>query len=129
MNQDDRQPNILVVDDDHHLCDILAEFLTEAGYQVQCAHDGEAAWAEIQTHAPDLLFSDITMPRLDGVSLALRLVEAGLRVPIIFMSAGPHDGTDVGAAFIRKPFDLDTLLERITRVLNETDPAPAPIPR
>ncbi len=129
MNQDDRQPNILVVDDDHHLCDVLAEFLTEAGYQVQCAHDGEAAWAEIQAHAPDLLLSDITMPRLDGVSLALRLVEAGSRVPIIFMSAGPHDGTDVGVAFIRKPIDLDPLLERIARVLEETDPALAPIPR
>ena len=129
MNQDDRQPHILVVDDDHHLCDVLAEILTEAGYQVQCAHDGEAAWTEMQAHAPDLLLSDITMPRLDGVSLALRLVEAGSRVPIIFMSAGPPDGTDVGAAFIHKPFEMDPLLERIARVLEETGPAPAPIPR
>jgi DNA-binding response OmpR family regulator len=128
MNQDGRQPQILVVDDDHHLCDVLAEILTEAGYQVQCAHDGEAAWAEIHAHAPDLLLSDITMPRLDGVSLALRMVEAGLPVPIILMSAGPPDRTNVSVAFVRKPFALDPLLERIARVLEETDPAPAPIP-
>ena len=129
MNQDGQQPHILIVDDDHHLCDVLAEILTEAGYQVQCADDGEAAWAKIQAHSPDLLLSDIAMPRLDGVSLALQLVEAGSRVPIIFMSAGPPDGTDVGAAFIRKPFDLDPLLEHIARVLEEPGPAPAPIPR
>ena len=129
MNQDGRQPHILVVDDDHHLCDVLAEILTEAGYTVQCAHDGEAAWDEIQSHSPDLVLSDITMPRLDGVSLALRLVEAGSRVPIILMSAGPPDGEDVSVAFVRKPFEMDTLLERIARVLEETDPAPAPLPR
>ena len=129
MNQDGWQPHILVVDDDHHLCDVLAEILTEAGYQVQCAHDGEAAWAAMQAHAPDLLLSDITMPRLDGVSLALRLVNAGSRVPIILMSAGRLDGEDVSVAFIRKPFELGPLVARIARVLEETDPAPAPIPR
>ena len=129
MNQDGRQPHILVVDDDHHLCEVLAEILTEARYQVQCAHDGEAAWAEMQAHSPDLLLSDITMPRLDGVSLALRLVNAGSRVPIILMSAGPPDGEDVSAAFVRKPFELGALLERIARVLDETNPAPTPVPR
>ena len=120
MNQDSRQPHILLVDDDHHLCDVLAEILTDAGYQVHCAHDGEAAWEEIQSHSPDLVLSDITMPRLDGVSLALRMVEAGSRVPIILMSAGPPDGADVSAAFIGKPFAMDAVLERIARVLDET---------
>ena len=124
MNQDGRQRHLLIVDDDHHLCDVLAEILTEAGYQVQCAHDGEAAWAAIQAHSPDLLLSDITMPRLDGVSLALRLVNAGSRVPIILMSAGRLDGEDVSVAFIRKPFELGPLVARIARVLEETDPAP-----
>ena len=120
MNQDGRQTYILVVDDDLHLCDVLAELLTEAGYQVQCAHDGEAAWAEIQAHSPDLVLSDITMPRLDGVRLALRLVEAGSRVPIILMSAGPAHGADLSGAFISKPFKMHDLLERIALVLNET---------
>jgi two-component system, OmpR family, response regulator MprA len=126
MNQDGRQPHILVVVDDHHLCDVLAEILTEAGYQVQCAHDGEAAWAAIQAHSPDLLLSDITMPRLDGVSLALRLVNAGSRVPMILMSAGPARGEDVIAAFVCKPLELDALLARIARVLEESNPAPIP---
>ena len=96
---------------------------------MRCAPDGEAAWAEMQAHSPDLLLSDITMPRLDGVSLALRLVNAGSRVPIILMSAGPPDGEDISAAFVCKPFELGALLERIARVLDETNPAPTPLPR
>ena len=122
MNQDIRPPHILVVDDDQQLCDVLAEMLSEAGYFVQCAHDGEAAWTEIQSRSPHLVLSDITMPRLDGVSLALRLAEAGSRIPIILMSAGPKDGAAVSAAFVRKPFEMDALLERIARSLDETDP-------
>ena len=92
MNQATRPPSILVVDDDQPLCDVLTEILGDAGYGVRCAYDGEAAWVEIETRAPDLVLSDITMPRLDGVSLARRLVEAGSGIPIILMSAGPHDG-------------------------------------
>ena len=123
MNQATRPPSILVVDDDHHLCEVLVELLTDAGYMVRCAHDGEAAWIEIQARAPDLVLSDITMPRLDGVSLARRLVEAGSGIPIILMSAGPHDGVMVSGPFVRKPFEVDALLTCITRTLEETNPA------
>ena len=124
MNQDTRPPSILVVDDDHHLCEVLAELLTDAGYVVQCAGDGEAAWTEIQARSPDLVLSDITMPRLDGVSLALRLAETDSPIPIILMSAEPRAGTEVGADFIRKPFAVDALLARIAQVLEEVDSMP-----
>ena len=79
--------SVLVVDDDRPLCELLAEILTEAGYAVRCVYDGEAAWLEIQTQPPDLILSDITMPRLDGISLARRLAETGSSIPIILMSS------------------------------------------
>ena len=123
MNQDTKPSSILVVDDDQQLCDVLAEILTETGYVVQCAYDGEAAWMEIQARSPDLVLSDITMPRLDGVSLALRLAETGSGLPIILMSAGPKDAAAVNAAFVGKPFAMDVLLACIARTLEETDPA------
>jgi DNA-binding response OmpR family regulator len=123
MNRASRPPYILIVDDDHHLCDALAELMTDTGYVVQCASDGEVAWAEIQTRPPDLVLSDITMPRLDGVSLARRLVETSAGIPIILMSAGPKDGAAVSAAFVRKPFDMDVLLACIARTLDGTDAA------
>ena len=64
--------SILVVDDDGLLCDLLAALLTEEGYRVHCVvSDGEAAWAAVQQEAPDLILSDIKLPKLDSVTLAV----------------------------------------------------------
>jgi len=63
--------SILVVDDDGPLCDLLATLLTDEGYRVHCVSDGEAAWGAVQQEAPDLILSDIKLPKLDGVMLAV----------------------------------------------------------
>ena len=110
--------SVLVVDDDRHLCDILTELLSEAGYTVGCAHDGEEAWEEVQRRPPDIIVSDIKMPRLDGIGLASRLASCGYGTPIILMSAGHRDWTGVSATFIRKPFDLDHLLATLANILS-----------
>jgi DNA-binding response OmpR family regulator len=116
------QRTVLVVDDDRQLCELLTDLLTEAGYTVQCANDGEAAWAELQRDPPDVVLSDIKMPRLGGIDLASRLISGGYTTPIILMSAGYDDWAGVSASFIRKPFDFDHLLATIAVVLNP--PAP-----
>jgi DNA-binding response OmpR family regulator len=107
----------LVVEDNRHLCDVFSDTLSDAGYDVRCAHDGEAAWTEVQRDPPDVILSDIRMPKLDGVGLAARLVLEAIRIPLILMSANPLDRTVVCAAFIRKPFELDELLALIANVL------------
>lgn len=111
------QPSVLVVDDDRFLCDLLSELLAEAGYTVGCAHDGEEAWANILRGPPDVVLSDITMPRLDGIGLASRLASHGYATPIILMSAGHNELAGVSATFIRKPFDLDHLLAALANLL------------
>jgi two-component system, OmpR family, response regulator MprA len=110
--------SVLVVDDDRHLCDILSELLSDAGYTVGCAHDGEEAWEEIQRRAPDIILSDVKMPRLDGIGLAARLASCGYATPIILMSAGHRDWTGVSATVIRKPFGLDYLLASLADILS-----------
>jgi DNA-binding response OmpR family regulator len=116
------QRTVLVVDDDRQLCDLLTELLTEAGYTVRCAEDGEAAWAELLRSAPDVVLSDIKMPRLSGIDLASRLISGGYATPIILMSAGYEDRAGISASFIRKPFDFDDLLATIAAVLNTPTP-------
>ena len=110
--------SVLVVDDDRHLCDVLSELLAEAGYTVDCAHDGEEAREEIQRRPPDIILSDIKMPRLDGIGLASRLAAYGYATPILLMSAGHRDWAGVSATFIRKPFDLDYLLAALADILS-----------
>lgn len=112
------QPSVLVVDDDRHLSEILCELLAGAGYIVDCAKDGEDAWAHIQRAPPDVILSDIQMPRLDGIGLASRLASHGYATPMILMSAGHRDWTGVSAAFLRKPFAVDHLLAAIVTVLS-----------
>ena len=112
------QYSVLVVEDDGDLCDVLSELLSQAGYDVRCAHDGEEAWADVQRDPPDLVLSDIRMPKLDGIDLASRLISGGYRTPIILMSASHTDRAGVSAAFIRKPFAFDHLLAVIARALD-----------
>jgi CheY-like chemotaxis protein len=116
------QHSVLVVDDDGVVCEMLSELLSQAGYDVRCAHDGEEAWADVQRDPPDLILSDIRMPKLDGIDLASRLISGGYRTPIILMSASHMDRVGVSAAFIRKPFAFDQLLTVIARALDSRIP-------
>jgi CheY-like chemotaxis protein len=116
------QHSVLVVDDDGDVCEMLSELLSQAGYDVRCAHDGEEAWADVQRDPPDLILSDIRMPKLDGIDLASRLISGGYRTPIILMSASHMDRVGVSAAFIRKPFAFDQLLTVIARALDSRIP-------
>jgi CheY-like chemotaxis protein len=113
--------SILVVDDDRDLCDLLDTLLTAEGYRVWCVYDGEAAWEAVQQTPPDLILSDIKMPKLDGVTLALRLAEAAFGIPVILMSAGYDDWAGVASRFLRKPFEIDHLLASIGVLLTERE--------
>lgn len=83
---------ILVVEDDPRLCDVLSEFLTEDGYEVVVAHEGNAALERLRETPVDLLIVDINMPGLGGASL-VRLLRTDpewrqfAELPIIVMSA------------------------------------------
>ena len=111
-------PTILVVDDDPQICRLLTRVLKRAGYNVEQAADGMAALDQIATHAPDLVLSDVQMPRLDGIGLALRLARCAASIPIILMS-GERVPPEILAPFIAKPFALQTVLELVERLLGE----------
>ena len=113
--------SILVVDDDRDLCDLLDALLTAEGYRIRCVYDGETAWEAVQQEPPDLILSDIKMPKLDGVTLALRLAEAAFGIPVILMSAGYDDWAGVASRFLRKPFEIDDLLASIAVLIMERE--------
>ncbi len=113
------RPRVLVVDDEPQIVDLLATLLEEEGYQVYRAYDGEEAWELSGRHRPDLVISDVTMPRLDGLGLLRRFRGTGsLRgTPVILMSAAVRRIDGAGATFLPKPFDLDGLLSLVEREL------------
>jgi DNA-binding response OmpR family regulator len=115
-------PRILLVDDDRGLLVPLAEQLSQDGFDVTTARDGEEALRRLDTAWPDLLIIDLLMPRMDGLTLA-REVKARADLPIIVLSAidagdNKADLLDEFAEdYVTKPYHYSELRARIQRVL------------
>jgi PAS domain S-box-containing protein len=112
---------ILVVDDAVIDIEILTELLTERGYGVHPAHDGEGAMAFVQSTLPDLILLDIQLPGMDGYEVCRRL-KADARtasIPVIFISiledaVEKVEGFQAGAVdYIAKPFQAAEVLARV----------------
>ena len=106
---------VLVVDDDPTMLAVLQQLLGEEGFEVSYALDGREALNEITKHEPDLVVTDIMMPRLDGLGLARKLRERGHKTPVVLMSAVYDDVDLPGVRFIPKPFDIDQFVHVIQR--------------
>ena len=73
--------NILVVDDEAQIARVLKTALSSQGYGVRTAGDGEEALTEMRNWSPDLLITDLRMPKMDGLELCRR-VRTESRIPI-----------------------------------------------
>jgi DNA-binding response OmpR family regulator len=111
--------SILIVDDDHTIVQLLIALLDEEGYRVRYAFDGQAALRAIARNVPDLVLADMTMPQLNGISLAGRLRLLGWRMPVVLMSAGYCAADVLGLPFVAKPFDVDVLLKVIAHAFDD----------
>jgi DNA-binding response OmpR family regulator len=118
---------VLVVDDDPTMLAVLQQLLGDEGFEVRYALDGRQALNEISRDGPDLVVTDIMMPRLDGLGLARELRERGDQTPVVLMSAVYDDVDLPGVRFVPKPFDIDHLVQVIHRAVidDKTDPAHA----
>lgn len=118
-----QRPTVLVVDDVAVNRELLQGYL-EDRYDVRQARDGQEALESIEAEEPDLIYLDIQMPRLDGLSVCRKLKTHPTRrlIPIVMLTAQGDratrlDGLAAGADdFLTKPFDAEQLLVR-TRVL------------
>ncbi len=77
---------ILIAEDDRSLLSALQETFTNEGFSVVTALDGEEGLTMAEKEKPDLLLLDIRMPKMDGITLARKLKEAGTKAPIIFLT-------------------------------------------
>ena len=109
---------ILVCDDDKEIVEAIDIYLTQEGYTVRKAYDGEEALKILKEEEIDLLIIDVMMPRLDGIRATLKIREEN-NIPIIILSAKSEDadkilGLDVGADdYVTKPFNPLELVARV----------------
>jgi PAS domain S-box-containing protein len=117
----DQPARVLVTDDNADMREYLARLLGGAGYQVISVTDGQAALDAVRADPPDLVISDVMMPRLDGLDLvaALRADARTAAVPVLLLSAragqeASVEGLRAGADdYLIKPFSAVELLARV----------------
>lgn len=109
---------ILVCDDDKDIVEAIDIYLTQEGYEVLKAYDGDEAIKVLKRNEVDLLIMDVMMPRLDGIRATLKIRE-NMSLPIIILSAKSEDadkilGLNIGADdYMTKPFNPLELVERV----------------
>jgi DNA-binding response OmpR family regulator len=121
-------PHVLVADDDAWILRMVATVLEKRGYSVETAVDGEDALARALARTPDLLITDVMMPKIDGWSLVrqLRAHPELSMLPVIFLTALSSEddrirGFRLGADdYVTKPFRFEELDLRVAKTLRRT---------
>ena len=126
---------ILLADDEAHITCVVADKLRVAGFAVVTARDGEEAFELASRVRPDLVVTDLQMPRMSGLELAtkLRAFEATSATPVIMLTARGYilDQAEVARTNIKcvmsKPFSAKAVVKQVAELLGALSPAAAPV--
>lgn len=126
---------LLLIDDDDALLDMLAMAFEDEGIEVVCAADGQEGLERVESYSPDVVVTDINMPRVDGFTLCRKLREQGNDVPLILLTSRDSEidealGLELGADdYVAKPFSSRVLVARVKALMRRQvarrDPAEA----
>jgi DNA-binding response OmpR family regulator len=114
---------VLLAEDDRDFGNILSQYVTISGFDVNLARDGKEAWDMFSKEKPDICVLDVMMPEMDGFTLGEKIKEAHPEVPLIYLTAKSMKedivrGLKIGADdYITKPFDPEVLILRINNIL------------
>ena len=117
---------VMVVEDSQVIYEMVKEALEARGFEVSVVTNGFEALRDLESIHPDLIVSDIMMPKLDGIRLceAIQNRSETKNIPFIFLSSQFDErtvkrGRAIGAKFfIAKPFEMETLVNCVDKVLN-----------
>lgn len=118
---------ILIIDDERSIRNVLKDILTNEGFKVDEAGDGEEGLKKFQSNSYDLVLCDIKMPKLDGLEFLDSVTQSNSEVPVIMISGHGNIETAVDAVkkgafdYIAKPPDLNRLLITIRNALDKNN--------
>lgn len=122
---------ILIIEDDQRVAELLKKGLEEFGYHITIAFDGEMGLRMFRSTHPELVISDIVLPKINGFELVKEIKSEHPSIPIIMLTAlgttdDKLDGFDAGADdYMVKPFDIRELEARIRVLLKRPTSSPA----
>ena len=118
-----KKARILLLEDDINLSETVEEYLSDEGYDIRCAYDGESAEDLLYEDSFDLLLLDVNVPEPNGFTLLKEARKRGMQTPAIYVTSrnsmgDVESGFESGADdYIRKPYELKELLLRIKTIL------------
>ncbi len=118
--------SILVIEDDSNIQELIVEFLSAQGYNVEQASDGVEGVKKFKEGSYDLIILDIMMPNMDGYSVC-KMIRQSSTVPIIFLTALNNEENEVKGFelscddYITKPFSFNLLVKRVEAVLRRSN--------
>ena len=119
---------VLVVEDEKDLNSIICSKLVKEGYNVDACYDGQAALDYMEAENYDGAIMDIMIPNKDGITVLREMRNAGIRVPVLFLTAKTETqdivrGLDAGASdYMTKPFEFSELMARLRVMLRTQNP-------
>jgi two-component system response regulator PilR (NtrC family) len=114
---------VLLVDDEESVRSVLREYLTEFGYEVTTAEDGQDALKQFKSGTFECVISDMMMPRMDGLELLNMIRVQDKRVPFLMITGYPSIDSAVNAIkegaydYITKPFHMDDIRLKLERAI------------
>jgi two-component system response regulator CpxR len=117
---------ILIIDDDEELCELVSEYLTVEGFQVEAVHDGESGLQKALRDEQDLVILDVMLPKKNGFDI-LRELRQTSKIPVLMLTARGEDterivGLESGADdYLPKPFNPRELAARLRAILRRTE--------
>lgn len=118
-------PRVLIIDDDEELCELVEEYLSAEGFEVEAVHDGESGLATAANGNFDLAILDVMLPGLNGFDVLRRLRERS-SMPVLMLTARGDEmerivGLEIGADdYLSKPFNPRELTARLKAILRRT---------
>lgn len=119
---------VLVVEDEKDLNSIICSKLVKEGYNVDACYDGQAALDYMEAENYDGAIMDIMIPNKDGITVLREMRNAGIQVPVLFLTAKTETqdivrGLDAGASdYMTKPFEFSELMARLRVMLRTQYP-------
>lgn len=120
---------ILVIDDDLELCELLVEYLTPEGFEVETVNDGKQGAARAVSEDHSLVVLDVMLPKMNGFDV-LRTIRAQSKIPVVMLTARGDDidrivGLEMGADdYLPKPFNPRELVARIRAIQRRAETGP-----
>jgi len=118
---------ILVVDDEHHILELIHFNLENNGFNVITCDNGEDAVKKVKENDFDLMILDLMLPGIDGLEVCKKIRNQGKNIPIIMLTAKGEEsdkivGLEIGADdYLTKPFSIGELIARIKAILRRTE--------